>query len=157
MKALTIWQPWASLILLGAKPYEFRGWSAHKSAIGQRIAIHAGQRPVRKSEIKTLIDRLNSDEAWDTGLIKKIALPFLQQIRDGKTIVPMSAIICTAILGTPVRADEIINEFGGPINDSNRSEHANFAWPLTSIEICMPPVPMPGMQGLWNLNEKELT
>jgi hypothetical protein len=24
MKALTIWQPWASLIMIGAKPYEFR-------------------------------------------------------------------------------------------------------------------------------------
>ena len=24
MKALTIWQPWASLIMVGAKPYEFR-------------------------------------------------------------------------------------------------------------------------------------
>jgi hypothetical protein len=24
MKALTIWQPWASLIMIGAKPVEFR-------------------------------------------------------------------------------------------------------------------------------------
>jgi len=24
MKALTIWQPWASLIMIGAKPFEFR-------------------------------------------------------------------------------------------------------------------------------------
>ena len=27
MLALTIWQPWASLIMIGAKPYEFRGKS----------------------------------------------------------------------------------------------------------------------------------
>jgi hypothetical protein len=25
MKALTIWQPWATLIMIGAKPHEFRG------------------------------------------------------------------------------------------------------------------------------------
>jgi len=29
MKALTIWQPWASLIMAGYKPYEFRGWPAY--------------------------------------------------------------------------------------------------------------------------------
>ena len=48
MKALTIWQPWASLIAMGAKPYEFRGWKPPKSLIGQRLAIHAGARPVKK-------------------------------------------------------------------------------------------------------------
>lgn len=37
MKALTIWQPWASLIISGAKPYEFRGWRIPESLIGQRI------------------------------------------------------------------------------------------------------------------------
>src|SRR4051812_29168039 len=26
-KALTIWQPWATLIVLGAKPHEFRRWN----------------------------------------------------------------------------------------------------------------------------------
>lgn len=26
MKALTIYQPWASLVMIGAKPHEFRGW-----------------------------------------------------------------------------------------------------------------------------------
>jgi hypothetical protein len=27
MKALTIYQPWASLVMIGAKPYEFRRWA----------------------------------------------------------------------------------------------------------------------------------
>lgn len=42
--ALTVWQPWATLIAIGAKPFEFRGWAAPKAYQGQRIAIHAGSR-----------------------------------------------------------------------------------------------------------------
>ena len=37
MKALTIWQPWATLIMLGAKPFEFRRWpeeAGHAIAAG---------------------------------------------------------------------------------------------------------------------------
>lgn len=42
MKAITIHQPWASLIACGAKKIETRGWAT--SYRGQ-IAIHAGKRP----------------------------------------------------------------------------------------------------------------
>ena len=51
MKALTIWQPWASLIMVDAMPYEFRGriylaYVNHQQA-GERSAIHAGARSTR--------------------------------------------------------------------------------------------------------------
>lgn len=55
MKALTIWQPWASLIVAGAKPFEFRGWSMPRSMIGQRIVIHAAARKVNRVEANYLI------------------------------------------------------------------------------------------------------
>ncbi len=54
MKALTIWQPWASLIVAGAKPFEFRGWRAPRSLIGQRIVIHAGATKVAQAEVVEL-------------------------------------------------------------------------------------------------------
>ena len=45
MKALTLWQPWASLIAIGAKRYETRSWPAPKSLPpGSLLAIHAAQR-----------------------------------------------------------------------------------------------------------------
>lgn len=50
LPALTIWQPWASLIVADAKPWEFRGWAAPKAYRGKRIAIHAGARPPRAGE-----------------------------------------------------------------------------------------------------------
>lgn len=43
MKALTIRQPWASLIALGVKTIETRSWRAPQALIGQTIAIHAGK------------------------------------------------------------------------------------------------------------------
>jgi activating signal cointegrator 1 len=43
MKALTLHQPWATLIALGVKTIETRSWRAPASLIGQRIAIHAGK------------------------------------------------------------------------------------------------------------------
>jgi len=43
MKALTIHQPWASLIIHGVKTIETRGWACPKSLIGERLAIHAGK------------------------------------------------------------------------------------------------------------------
>lgn len=42
MKALTLHQPYASLVALGVKTIETRSWPAPKSLIGQHIAIHAG-------------------------------------------------------------------------------------------------------------------
>ena len=45
MRALTIRQPWASLIAHGVKHIETRTRPAPKAMIGQHFAIHAGARP----------------------------------------------------------------------------------------------------------------
>lgn len=42
MKALTIKQPWASLIMSGAKKIENRSWAPPATLIDQRLVIHAG-------------------------------------------------------------------------------------------------------------------
>lgn len=41
MKAITIKQPWASLIVYGIKDIENRTWPCPKKYIGQRVLIHA--------------------------------------------------------------------------------------------------------------------
>jgi len=43
MKALTIWQPWASLLACGAKQYETRSWA---TSYRGPIAIHAAKKNV---------------------------------------------------------------------------------------------------------------
>ncbi|MHB8272006.1 ASCH domain-containing protein [Bradyrhizobium sp.] len=44
MKAISLWQPWASLIACGAKPFETRHWAPPRELIGQTIAIHAAKK-----------------------------------------------------------------------------------------------------------------
>lgn len=41
MKAITLWQPWASFVFMGWKTIETRLHSRFKGLVGQRIAIHA--------------------------------------------------------------------------------------------------------------------
>lgn len=42
MKAITIKQPWASLIVHGIKDIENRSWPCPKKYLGERVLIHAG-------------------------------------------------------------------------------------------------------------------
>ena len=48
--AITLHQPWASLIALGIKTVETRSWPAPARLLGQRIAVHAGKRLVRRPD-----------------------------------------------------------------------------------------------------------
>lgn len=79
MKALTIWQPWASLIMIGAKPYEFRRWdyrTREPSLEGERTVIHAGARPVKLDEVEDVIDSYRH-----FGVLAELADPLLQKVR----------------------------------------------------------------------------
>lgn len=157
MKALTIWQPWASLIIAGAKPYEFRGWKLPASMIGQRIVIHAA---ARKSDPTATMGLFNTLIEWDyddigrelaaeTCLIPEKAIPVLRRALAGD--LPQSAGLGTAVLGEPRLGTEVATEFGVPrANDSDRDQHANWAWPLTDIDPWPTPIPMRGAQGFWN-------
>jgi hypothetical protein len=62
MKAITLWQPWASLVAIGVKTIETRAWPAPRSLIGQRIAIHAAARLV--PAFAPIALELGEYEAW---------------------------------------------------------------------------------------------
>lgn len=163
MKALTIWQPWASLIIAGAKPYEFRGWRPPASMIGQRIVIHAATRKIDREEAchlwTILMDRDHSEElrieAAETCLHPELALPILDRaFVDGREPLPIAAGIGTAIIGEPRLGTAIAEEFGVPrANDSDRDQHANWGWPMLEIEAWPEAIPMRGAQGFWNWPE----
>jgi hypothetical protein len=79
IKCITLWQPWASLIAIEAKPLEFRGWSYTQRPTGvkpgDRIAIAAGARKVRETDIIDLLERIDDAEG-STGLVRDKALPW---------------------------------------------------------------------------------
>lgn len=158
MKALTIWQPWASLINIGAKPFEFRRWPAPKVLIGQRVVIHAGARAVRWVEVADLLARLG-DPAGGHGLNAELARPLLLQVlhdmrpsasaphRFKRPSMPLAAGLGTAILGDPIRCIERPALFGG---DSARIDEHVWAWPLAEVEPFGAPIPAKGAQGFWD-------
>lgn len=153
MKALTIWQPWASLVTVGAKPYEFRGWRPPSSIIGQRIVVHAAARNVEWREVHQLVRLLEAGGrfAAHTCLHRDAALKLLREAMDDPSLLPLAAGLSTAVVGEARLDTDIAAEFGVQrVNDSDRTQHSNWGWPMLDIEAWPDPIPMRGMQGLWN-------
>lgn len=160
MKAITIWQPWASLIMVGAKAYEFRpkSYLAYFGApkVDDRIVIHAGVRPVKAAEIEDLIDRIDAEDDT-TGLNAAIARTVLLKCRAAAKYqaLPLGCGLGTGVLGRPLNAGKI---FRGPVADSVRAAEDearyNWAWPLSDIKPFDAPIPVRGAQGFWNWPEK---
>jgi hypothetical protein len=147
LPALTLWQCWASLVIEGVKPYEFRQWPAPKWVRGHRIAIHAGKRPVKREEIRDLLVRLRHDgEAWSTALVREPAIALLQRWHLSPGLVPLSSVLGTAVLGEPIPARDLADV---PIADSDRIDQHLWAWPLSKIKRFDVPVPARGALGFW--------
>jgi hypothetical protein len=68
VKALTIKQPWASLIMFGGKDIENRDWFAPRSLFGQRIAIHSSKK----------LDEMEFQDAEDMCLAAGLTWPQLK-------------------------------------------------------------------------------
>lgn len=149
MKALTYWQPWASLVVLGAKPWEFRGWRPPARIIGERIVVHASAKKVDHREVDQLIRLL---EAGGKYAARTALLPIeraLEVLRMREW--PLAAGIGTAIVGEPRSGHDIAAELGVPIAlDSTRTYHSNWGWPMLEVEEWPAPIAMRGAQGLWN-------
>lgn len=149
MKALTIYQPWASLIMLGAKPFEFRHWdysSRFAGLVGHRIVIHASARAIKPQEIADIRKRIAEGTS---GLKSEIAIPLLERLQAAfkcQGVVELSAGLGTAIIGKPRRVGEI---FSGTI-DSDRLDHSVYGWPLTDVRPFLEPSPCRGLQGFWD-------
>lgn len=142
MKAITIWQPWASLLVSGRKKYETRSWA---TSYRGPIAIHAAMRSVRKS-----IDALAADTdgpGWAT--LERFDVLFmrpgaLDQLATG-------AVIGRALLA---RCNLITEEFVASLTpqelDLGDFTIGRYAWEFEQMEEFTDPRPVRGAQGLWN-------
>ena len=149
MKALTVYQPWATLVMIGAKPFEFRKWdyrSRNPGLEGQRIVIHASAREIRPVEVEDILQRIADGES---ALKDELALPLLQRVREAyrcRGVLELAAGLGTAVIGRPRRVTDI---FKGTPHDSDRLDQSVFGWPLTDIQPFPEPVPCRGLQGFW--------
>lgn len=174
MKAITLWQPWASLIALGVKTIETRSWGAPRSLIGQRIAIHAAKRPAKFPDMKRLILETDPD-VWNrwfaAGLVSE---------RGELDFLPYGAVVGTSMLVDCVRmvARDDDNDDDRPIlvvgdraltlwerhrpgwpyeigsNVTGQRPYGDFrpgrwAWLLGDSESFDNPIAATGRQGIW--------
>lgn len=143
-------QPWASLIVAGAKPYEFRTWRPHAAIVGQRIVIHAGVGQLIQAEASRIFlarrDGTAARRLAEATLTVE-ALPILARAwaPRGEPL-PSAAGIGTVIIGAPRPGADVAAAYGELCNPEPGEA---WAWPLLDIERWPIPVPARGQQGLW--------
>lgn len=143
MKAITIWQPWASLMALGFKEIETRSWKAPSSIINNKVAIHAAKK------IIPLQDFLNSLEGLDTNQKNNIIQTIIQEYGAYEKM-PTGAIVATGIL-SDVQPAEVLRKKILPLERACGDYSDNrFGWIFKGTFKLEKPMPAKGMQRLWN-------
>jgi hypothetical protein len=136
MKAITILQPWASLIACGAKKIETRLWETKYRG---QIAIHAGK-------VEDIVAYNNLFPLLDP--IKKSKFPaFPNRPPTGKVIAIAELIDCQEMTMDRIIAWRDI--YGKNEISFGDFEPGRYAWILANIQA-IKPVPAKGMQRIWN-------
>lgn len=173
MKALPLWQPWASLVAIGAKRVETRHWPMPPALAGQRVAIHAtkGTGPGGEGAFRA---RLNSepfrsalagaglDSEPHRGLYRDPVTKELAPLIHANAL-PRGAIIATVVLD---RCTGITEHGALALKELNPWEHAfgnycldegpRFAWVLRDVSLLADPVPFIGSQGIFEVPDELL-
>ena len=151
LPALTIWQPWAALIIAGLKPFEFRGWPAPAAVIGQRFMIHAGVHKVKPEDIRSLLYRLERDSGMSScgEVLSPARLATAVSIVREHGLLARGAFCGTAVLGTPVKSAVLLRGRTAPPGFEVDPEQ--WAWPIEQARG-FAPVPATGRQGFFVAN-----
>lgn len=134
MPALTLWQPWACLIEIGAKPYETRAFPIPRRLLGRRVAIHAAARPCF-----TCLDGETLDDigeafgrcGWNHWL-------------------PRGCIVATAVLAESIPAEKVKADSFGDYTPGR------WAWRLEDVRPIIPHIAAKGRQQIgwdWTIPE----
>ena len=146
MKAISIWQPFATLVVKGYKVFETRTWAAPASVIGQRIGI-ASTKSIRPEQ------RAHFNDEDFQGFYGRLGLP--EKLEDLDHGFMLGTVIIDSVeLMTPEFMDEVTNEemsYGW-------WQEGFFAWRLREPVMFPRPIPVRGAQGIyeWNDNERDM-
>ncbi|QAT49302.1 ASCH domain-containing protein [Caproiciproducens sp. NJN-50] len=164
MKAITIWQPWASLLACGAKQFETRGWA---TSYRGPIAIHAAE-----ISIPHVLKQLFPLGEWDYSPDHEAKTRFLNAV--GNTLLmPMDALPLGAVIATGelVACHRIVCHGGRGISEDDPGwletdrgiyepidqellfgdwTPGRYAWEIANVHMLPKPIPAKGKQRLWN-------
>ena len=134
MKAITVWQPWATLLGTGQKHNETRSW---RTSYRGEILIHAAK----------------TDHS---GILLHIPMEELKHFQNAGVVnkLPTGAIIGKANLVDCFQIDEAYRR---KLQRENPAELAfgdytigRYAWVMADAILFNKPIPAKGKQGLWN-------
>ena len=158
MKAITLHQPYASLIVEGHKKFETRSWAPPISLLGQRIAIHAA----KKNDQNVKDDIAYEFAKYPIGTIRI-------QHESENLMIPFGAVVGTAILKNAALVQDInsaddsirvtwtVNSGAQrdgkiPLSEQKHGDFSvgrwiwDFAWPT----VYAVPITARGRQGFWD-------
>ncbi len=145
MKAISIWQPHASLLLVGPKRYETRGWRLPRTVVGTRVAIHAAKATGDLIELAEYVsDRIDgapAEEAFERYLRAILAAGF-------RTVGEMPR---GSIIGSVVFKESLPSELAEDHGDFGNFAPGRFAWLAAEARLLPEPVPFRGMQGFFDV------
>jgi len=149
MPAITLWQPWATLVAMGLKTIETRSWLPPHELLGQRIAIHAAARPVRQCMV-----------GCGAPFVRSVAEALRVDVIDLDDL-PRGAVLCTATLadaGTVAGVGDRV-EVGAcgsrrftrleAIDPWGDFRAGRCLWFLEEVSPLTPPRSARGAQGIW--------
>lgn len=134
MKAISLWQPWATLVATGAKQYETRSWS---TTYRGPLIIHAAKRyddlPQRGKHRNHFIKAFG-----EAGIYFPL------------TEIPRGVYLCIVDLVEVVTTESIVNLISEQERAFGNYSSGRFAWKLENVRVFPEPVPARGYQRLWN-------
>lgn len=148
MKAITLWQPWATMLCIPQiKPHETRSWRMPESLIGEPVAIHAAKRRVHMEEVTKQM--LMKVAAW-LGPLRRRPTTIIDAM-DFVWTLPRSAVVGVVTFGPSIRTEDADpGEVGRMWGDYSCGR---WAWPTTSAQL-IKPVTCNGRQRIWTLDQE---
>lgn len=157
MKAITIWQPYASLVSIHKKPDETRGWPTKYRG---PIAIHAGVKPAHEMDLETIRACHNA-----FGLATESLFPeYVRGLPHGSIVAIAKLVECWKVIEHTQTAIILMQSNG--VGEDKVSIHepylafgdysvGRYIWGLADIHALPEPIPAKGKQGLWNWEPPE--
>lgn len=134
MKAITLTQPWATLVAVGAKKIETRSWT---TTYRGELAIHAAKGIGRES-----LDAMMLPPFKDA--LRKAGYMFLADL-------PRASVIATVTLVDVVPCDKYLRVSGISHDEQAFGDfgQGRYAWFMQDVKRVEPPVPAVGHLSLW--------
>ncbi len=139
LKALTVWQPWATFIADGVKRFETRHWS---TVYRGNLAIHAAKRWT--DEERDVLDWLCDEYPMELGDYQFKPLP-------------LGFIVATVRLVAVHHVEDVIGKLADLEVSLGDFSSGRFAWELEVVKLPSEAIRVRGQQGLWNwIPERDL-